>query len=128
MERVLDPVFLAIRDVVERDLDRLGFHLASEKLLCDAFGSVTLEYHRRGTRLKLNWDGKDRWAWISIAPQPTNAYPHPESYRDVDAPFVAPNTMSRFLTTTEQGLARAREQLTRLASAVDAKGDGARAV
>jgi hypothetical protein len=128
MERTLDPVLLAIREVVESDLDRLGFHLASEKLLYDAFGSATFEYHRRGTRLRLNWDGKDRWAWLNLAPQPTSAYPHPDTYRDIDAAFVAPNTMSPGLATTDQGLTRARELVSRLAVALGGKSDGARAV
>jgi hypothetical protein len=128
MNRILNPVILGIRDVVETELERLGFRLSSEQFHYEAFGSAQFEYHRRGTRLRLVWDGKDQWAWISLAPQPTDAFPHPSTYRDIDAPFVKPNSMARFLTTTEQGRARADELIRHLETALSKTGQGARAV
>src|SRR6187399_1621793 len=103
MDRTSDPVMLAIRHVVEAELSRLGFQIASEQFDYDAFRSASFEYWRPGARVRLTWDGKDRWAWVNVAPQLTKAFPPQDSYVDVDARFVAPNAMASYLTTVAQG-------------------------
>jgi hypothetical protein len=84
MNRELDPVVSRARDVLEPILDRLGFALASECYSPDAFGSVNTEYRRRGHRLELVWDGKDRWLWFKVAPSGSNGVVSPESWRDLE--------------------------------------------
>jgi hypothetical protein len=118
MDRTLSPVVLVIRRLVEEDLERRGFHLASEQLHYDAFGSAQFEYCRRGARLRLIWDGKDHWAWISLAPQPTGAFPHPDAYHDIDGSTGKSTSVVPFLTTTEQGRVRAHELLRNLEGAL----------
>ena len=119
MERTIDPVFLAIRDTFEPELDRLGFRIALESHQYDAFGSESLEYARRGARLRLQWDGKDRWAWVTVARQPSAAFPDPATYRDIDADFAAPNAVAPRLNTREAGVDRANEMLMRLSTALN---------
>ena len=114
MQRQLSPVFQTIRDALETELTTHGFRLASETIHYDAFGSGSAEYARRGMRVQLTYDGKDRWAWVSYAAQPTDAIPHPATYSDLDAgqpstPLYAPSLSSPF-----QAAERAAQLIARL--------------
>ena len=109
MDRELDPVYRTIRDALEPELTAQGFRLASERHDYAAFGSAQTEYYRRGLRLRLTWDGKERWAWVTYAPQPTSAFPRPDTYRDLDAgrsglPAIVPS-----LRTPVEAVARAAD-------------------
>ena len=118
MDRELDPVFLAVLSVLEPALSELGFRLVSETHHFASFGSAETEYHRRGVRLRFIWDGKDRWTWLTAAQQPSSAFPRPDTYRDIDFPFVSGNTVAPSLRTPEQGHARGIELVARLTSAL----------
>src|SRR5262245_29897786 len=120
MERALDPVLRALLDTIEPELGVLGFRLASEAYHHSAFGSADLEYERRGARLRFTWDGKDQWAWMNLAAQPTAAFPKPSSYSNIDAPFTSPAAVAPWLSTPEQGVARGRELVDRVRIALTA--------
>ena len=119
MERTLDPVYLAVREELEPALERLGYRLDEESHQFGAFGSAQAEYDRRGSRLRLHWDGKDRWAWVTVAPQPANAFPEPDTYRDIDQPFADSESPSPHLNTVEQGRDRAAELIARLSTTLN---------
>ncbi len=104
----------ALLDILEPELTALGFRLDSEVYHHAAFGSADLEYYRRGTRVRLTWDGKDRWAWMNLAAQPTSAVPSPNTYRHLDAGHVDPSSLSPRLATTEHTTIRAHELIERL--------------
>lgn len=114
MDRQLAPVFQSIRDAVETELAAHGFRLASETVHYEAFGSGSAEYTRRGMRVQLTYDGRDRWAWITYAAQPTGAFPHPTTYRDLDAGQPDAPTYAPILSTPEQAEARAAQLIARL--------------
>lgn len=76
MDRKFDPVYRQARDAVEVLLDRAEYRLASEVHHPDAFGSAEAEYRARHERLRLTWDGKDRWLRLSIA-RVQNSGQHP---------------------------------------------------
>lgn len=85
MDRTLDPTYQRARDRLEAILDGQGFRLASESHAADAFGGAEAEYRRRGLRLRLTWDGKDRWLWPRVAPAPeSNGHPAPTAWRDLE--------------------------------------------
>jgi hypothetical protein len=93
MDRALDPTYEQARTKLEAVLDEFGFQLASEYYLREAFGSAEAEYKRRGLRVQLTWDGKDRWLWFKVAPAPeTNVHPLPSSWRDLEAAVGAKPT------------------------------------
>jgi hypothetical protein len=114
MDRQLAPVFRTIRDALEVELAANGFRLASETLHYELFGSGSAEYTRRGMRVQLTYDGKDRWAWVTYAAQPTGAFPHPTTYRDLDADQPDTPTYAPSLGTTEQAAERAAQLIARL--------------
>jgi hypothetical protein len=90
VNRDLDPVYEQARSRLEDVLAHAGFALASESHMPAAFGSAEAEYRRRGLRLRLTWDGKDRWLWLKVAPAPGAAYPPPDAWRDLEAALGAP--------------------------------------
>jgi hypothetical protein len=114
MERTLNPVLRAVLDTIEPELGALGFRLASEAYRHSAFGSAELEYERRGARLRFTWDGKDHWAWMNLAAQPTAAFPNPSRYSNVDAAFTSADAVAPWLSTPEQGVMRGRELVERV--------------
>jgi hypothetical protein len=85
MNRDVDPVVARAREVLEPLLDQLGFTLASELHNPGAFGSVNTEYRRRGHRIELTWDGKDRWLWLKVAPTGANGVVRPGAWQDLEA-------------------------------------------
>ena len=118
MDRTLSPVLRALLDTIEPELATLGFRLDDETYNHAAFGSASLEYSRRGSRLRFTWDGKDRWGWMNLAPQPTSAFPRPDTYVDLDQDYTKPGSYASQLSTADQGVARGRELLGRLKSAL----------
>ena len=93
MDRTLDATYLRARDRLEAILDDQGFRLASEYHMPEAFGSAEAEYKRRGLRVRLTWDGKDRWLWFKVAPAPETAvHPHPSTWRDLEIQIDAAPT------------------------------------
>ncbi len=114
MNRQLAPVFQSIRDALEAELLTHGFHLASETIHYDAFGSGSAEYARRGMRVELTYDGKDRWAWVTYAAQPTPAFLDPMTYRDLDAGQPGSPTYAPSLRSPRQAAERAAQLISRL--------------
>ena len=120
MKRDLDPILRALLEGLEPGLAALGFRLDAEAYHHAAFGSANLEYSRRGARLQFTWDGKDRWAWMNLAPQPTSAFPRPDTYGNLDAGHELPGEFAPRLSTPEQAAHRARELIARLKDALAA--------
>jgi hypothetical protein len=85
MERILDPVFLQARAALEESLGRVGFRLIREVLDHAAFGSAQAEYRSRAHWLRLTWDGKDRYIWLSGAiSQDQHAHPAVKAWYPLD--------------------------------------------
>ena len=80
-----DPVYQYARRVLEPFLAERGFTLAAECHYPEAFGSAHADYRRRGLRLQLIWDGKDRWLWMTYAVQRENIHPQLADFRDLEA-------------------------------------------
>ena len=76
MERALNDIYLAARAEIEAVLDRAGFRLAGECHYPDSFGSAHADYRGRHQRVRLVWDGKDRFLGLSVAPV-MNSGQHP---------------------------------------------------
>ena len=85
MDRSLDSVYEAARSQLEPLLASAGFRLACETHIPEAFGSAEAEYKRRDLRIRLTWDGKDRWLWCKVASVSGDAHPPPGSWRDLEA-------------------------------------------
>lgn len=118
MQRDLDPILRALLEILEPELLALGFGLEAEAYHHAAFGSANLEYARRGARLQLTWDGKDRWAWMNLAQQPTSAFPRPDTYGNLDAGHELPGAFAPRLSTVEQARRRGLELIDRLKGAL----------
>lgn len=123
MDRPIDPVVLQARAVLEPTLERLGFAIASEYYGPEAFGSINTEYRRRGHRVELAWDGKDRWLWLKVAPSGSNGMAVPQSWQDLEAALgMIPD--GRFLQPGPSAAARVKQleaalkQFFRLAPAI----------
>ena len=87
MNRNLDSVLVQARDGIERLLDKYGFRLVSETFHHEAFGSAQLEYRHRAHCLRLNWDGKDRYLWLTGAISPDqHTEPGTGRWRALDSP------------------------------------------
>ena len=76
MERSLNDIYLAARAAIEAVLDPAGFRLAGECHYPDSFGSAHADYRGRHQRVRLVWDGKDRFLGLSVA-RVTNSGQHP---------------------------------------------------
>jgi hypothetical protein len=103
MQRNLDPVFLQARSTVEELLDAAGYQLAAESHYPDAFGSAEAEYRGRHGRIRLVWDGKDRWLGLSVAhTAASNQHPQPSEWRPLEperssapAQFLGPGALAK---------------------------------
>lgn len=85
MDRLLPTAYQQARERLEAELGAAGYRLAAETFLPDAFGSADAEYVRRGGRLRLIWDGKDRWLWCQVAATPdSGGHPAPGEWRDLE--------------------------------------------
>jgi hypothetical protein len=80
-----DVVYQQARATLDPLLKARGFQLASECHYPEAFGSAYAEYRRPGMRLRLTWDRKDRWLWMTHASQVDKAIPPDDMYRDLEA-------------------------------------------
>jgi len=108
-----DPFRLA-RSQLEPALASAGFRLATECYDPEAFGSVYTEYVGRGRRLRLIWDGKDRWLWIEAGPA-GEEHPSLADWHDLEREF---EIASDRITPVDAQTAPAR--LANLKSALDA--------
>ena len=78
--RNLDPVFRTALERLEPVLYKHGLSVAAECHYPEAFGSAYVEYTRRNLRLRLMWDGRDRWLWAQYVRPEGNAHAPSESY------------------------------------------------
>ena len=118
MNRDLDPVFLQARGALEPLLASKGFSVYGESHHPGSFGDAETEYQRRGLRIRLTWDGKDRWIWLQVAPKDGNRLAKPGEWKDLEIVLGAPATavgMLRLGTVAdrrvEELVAHAREFL-----------------
>jgi hypothetical protein len=96
MDRALDPVFSRARDTIETVLDSLGYQLAAESHYPDAFGSAHAEYRGHHERIRLTWDGKDRFLGLSVArTASSNQHPGEMDWRPLEP--ALPSATSQFL-------------------------------
>jgi hypothetical protein len=125
MDRNLDPVFLKVRTILEETLDGAGYRLAAESHFPSAFGSADVEYRGRHERIRLVWDGKDRWLGLSVARvSASNQYPAAGDWRPLDLESSsAPQQFLREGPTTDARIAELREALVRHI-AVNSRHDG----
>lgn len=85
MNRELDPIYLAARTLVERVLDAAHYRLAGESHHPDTFGSAHAEYYGRHERIRLFWDGRDRYVGLAAAPAPSaDRMPARDAWRPID--------------------------------------------
>ena len=110
-----DIVFRRAREVLEPILSSKGFTLAAEYHYPEVFGSAQADYKRKGLRLQLVWDGKDRWLWMTYAAPEGNRYPRPEEYRSLEPVSASPVTSAIVLREgeiAERRIAALAERLT----------------
>ena len=114
IDREIDPVLLQARDTIEPLIEKYGFRLTTESIYYSAFGSAQIEYRHRSHWLRLNWDGKDRYLWLSGAISP-DQHSHPGSTRwgPLDVPTNPPRT-SQPLSPGAELDARISEMLTQI--------------
>ena len=119
MDRALDPVYLQARAALETILAHAGYQLASECHHPDAFGSAEAEYRGRNERLRLTWDGKDRWLGLAAAPSRGSSYhPGPSDWRPLEPKqTTAPSQFLRLGAVTDQRVAQLEEALRQHLSA-----------
>ena len=115
MNRDLDAVYLQARSAVEDILDHAGYRLAAESHYFDAFGSAHAEYRGRHERVRLVWDGKDRWLGLSVAKvASSNQHPRSEDFRPLDVKMPsAPSQFLRLGSTTDARVAELSDALVR---------------
>ena len=107
-----DAVYRRAREVLEPILWNDGFRLAAECHYPESFGSAHADYKRRGLRLQLNWDGKDRHLWIIYARSEGNT--HRDEYRGLETepePVGTPAIFLREGPTAERRIAALAEKL-----------------
>ena len=82
--RISRPVGYDFRSfsLFPRDLPE-PFRLAIEHYDAEVLDSVYTEYVGRGRRLRLIWDGRDRWLWIEAGSQ-GNEHPAPADCHDLE--------------------------------------------
>ena len=91
MDRKLDDVYFAAREAIEAILEAAGFHLASECHYPDSFGSADAEYRGRHQRIRLVWDGKDRFLGLTVARVINSGqHPGPDQWRAIEAKGATP--------------------------------------
>ena len=113
MDRELDSVYVQARTALEVVLENAGYQLASECHHPDAFGSATTEYRGPHERLRLTWDGKDRWLGLGVAAaRGTSHHPNPSEWRALEPKDnTAPNQFLRPGAATEQRVAQLADAL-----------------
>lgn len=114
-----DSVYQQARTTLEPLLEARGFKLAAECHYPEAFGSAHAEYRRRGMRLRLMWDGKDRWLWMTQAPQMNNASPLEDTYRDLETADEEPAPSALMLRQGPVADERIRRLVDRAVAFVD---------
>ena len=97
MDRELDPIFVQARTIIEEVLDAEHYRLASERHYPEAFGSSDAEYRGDHERIRLTWDGKDRWVGLAVARVTVpNQQPAPEDWGPLEPMHSsAPNQFLR---------------------------------
>lgn len=95
--------YVMARLQLEPILQEFGFSLASEALQPESFGSSQADYTRRGERLRLMWDGKDRWLWIAVSTG--GERPSYHQWTDLES-LRGPAPAATMLTDGELGQAR----------------------
>jgi hypothetical protein len=118
--RNLDPVFQVALEQLEPIFERFGFKLASECHHPESFGSAHAEYRRRGLRLRLVWDGKDRWLWVQYARSAGDSMPREQDYLGLETAADAATNRTH-TTPPEMAGARVRELATRLEAFLNAE-------
>ena len=114
MDRTLSPVFEKARELIESVLARHGFRLQTELLYHSAMGSGQLEYRHRTHWLRLHWDGKDHWLWLTGAISPDqHAHPGQQRWKPLD-PVQDPPRFSQFLEPGPAADARIAELLDQI--------------
>jgi hypothetical protein len=112
MERSVDPVYLESRTALEERLDRIGFRLTREVFDHAAFGSAQAEYRNRAHWLRLTWDGKDRYLWLSGAVSgDQHTLPGAEAWHPLDAPSDRFALSLQIGPTTEARIAELLSQI-----------------
>jgi hypothetical protein len=85
MDRTLNPIYLEARAAFEAVLSRAGYSLIHEEHSPAAFGSAFAEYRHRLRRVRLLWDGKDRYLGLSTAETAApNQFPSPNAWRPLE--------------------------------------------
>jgi hypothetical protein len=82
-DRELPRPFLLGREQLEPELVSAGFRLASDQFDPGAFGSALSEYRGPARRLRIVWDGKDRWLWIQVS-RPGKEHPAYNDWSDLE--------------------------------------------
>jgi hypothetical protein len=80
---------LQAREALEPLLESKGFSIYGESHYPGSFGSGETEYQRRGLRIRLVWDGRDRWLWIQVAPKDGNRLAGPGDWKDMETALGA---------------------------------------
>ena len=87
--RNLDPVFRTALERLEPVLYKHGLSVAAEWHCPEAFGSAYVDYKRQNLRLRLMWDGKDRWLWAQYVRPEGNAHVPSEGYLALETELPA---------------------------------------
>jgi len=114
-----DLVYRKARETLEPVLRNHGFELAAECYYPEAFGSAHAEFKRTGLRVRLVWDGKDRWLWMSYAPQEGDAHPKPGTYRSIGSPAEEASTPALVLRDGPTAERRIRQLTDQLVAVLD---------
>jgi hypothetical protein len=105
MDRSLDPVYIEAREACEVVLSRAGYSLLHEEHSPAAFGSASAEYRHRLSRVRLVWDGKDRFLGLAVAETGApNQFPAPGSWRPLEptSPRAPPQSLRPGPAATER--------------------------
>lgn len=89
-------------------LEGLGFSLAVEHFDHHAFGSVYVEYRRRGTWIRIIWDGKESVLLAHVSPAQENVWTDVEHM-----PGSPPKPFDRDLD--DERIERLRDAIERIA-------------
>ena len=81
--REFPSAFNAAREQIEPVLSAHGFRLTRECFEPESFGSAYAEYRKEGSWLRLIWDGKDAWLWLSVA-RPIGRPPSISDWHDLE--------------------------------------------
>jgi hypothetical protein len=110
-----DIVYRRAREILEPILAGRGLALAAECHYPESFGSAQADYKRKGLRVQLIWDGKDRWLWMTYAALEGNRYPRSDEYQSLEPlndAAATPSTVLREGEAAERRIASLAERLT----------------